>query len=505
MYGENILKGDCEDEVCSLYALACTVVCDEMRKYDVIVVGASTTGSWFAKKIAEKGFRVLMIEKQKKENVSRDYDIFHMATAEMEKFGLTVPEKSEPDYAFEFVGGAAYSAFGNYPKPSHTHVTGLHKHEYVLRMNREAQDAGAEIEYSASFSGCIFDGGGRIVGIRYRTEEGEKEAYGALVADCTGIAAAVRTSLPDTAAVENFRLTPRDLFYVILYYVRYRDGHPKTMHTDSFLQYKCWSAPSDDPKGGILGVGANLSFDYAEEMFGEFRRRVPMEPYTVQKIEKSMTPYHRPPYSMVDDGFLAMGDAACLNKPNNGEGCISALYQAQIAVEVVSKALTEGGYLTKERLWSINTRYMEEKGRMSCALRAALIGAAAMTEEENEYLFKHDVIFSRKIMSGLDGGISLSSGDVLHHIRTISKAALDGSIRKEYLKDVYGALKRALAIYKIYSDYPGTPDGLTEWAEKADEIWAEVGTMADKCDMSILERSEKRLRGEKAGFPMYRE
>ncbi|MGN1193920.1 MAG: NAD(P)/FAD-dependent oxidoreductase [Acutalibacteraceae bacterium] len=481
------------------------VLCDEMRKYDVIIVGASTTGSWFAKKISENGFKVLLIEKQKKEDVSRDYDIFHMATNEMEKFGLTIPEKTDSDYAFEFVGGAAYSAFGNYPKPSHTHVTGLHKHEYIMRMNREALKAGAEIEYSASFSGCIFDDSGRITGITYQTEEGVKEAYCSLVADCSGISAAVRTSLPDTSAAENFKLTPRDLLYVILYYVRFRDDHPKTEHTDSFLQYKCWSAPSDDPKGGILGVGANLSFDYAEEMFGEFRRRVPIEPYTVQKIEKSITPYHRPPYSMVDDGFIAMGDAACLNKPNNGEGCISALYQAQIAVEVVSEALKEGGYLTKERLWSINTRYIEEKGKMSCALRAALIGAAAMTEEENEYLFKNDVIFSQKIMSGLDGGISLSLGDVIHHVRYISKAALDGSIRKEYLKDVYDALKRALAIYKIYSDYPETPEGLSVWSEKADGIWADVGTMADKCDKSILERSEKRLRGEKVAFPMYSE
>ena len=33
-----------------------------MRKYDIAVIGASTTGSWFAKRMAENGFRVLMIE-----------------------------------------------------------------------------------------------------------------------------------------------------------------------------------------------------------------------------------------------------------------------------------------------------------------------------------------------------------------------------------------------------------------------------------------------------------
>ena len=466
-----------------------------MRKYDIAVIGASTTGSWFAKKMAENGFKVLIIEKQTKENVSKDYDIFHMGFEEMKKFGLTIPEKNESDYAFEFTGGSAYSAFGNYPKPSFTHVVGLHKHDYIMRMNREATEAGAEIEYGASFSGFLFDGSGQISGIRYKTEngEGEEEIACSLTADCSGFAAAARTALPDTSAVENFRLSPQDLFYVILYYVRYADNHPKVEHTDSFLQYKCWSAPSDDPKGGILGVGASFSFDYAEEMFKEFRRRVPVAPYTIQKVEKSITPYHRPPHSFVDDGFIAMGDAACLNKPNNGEGCTSALYQAEIAVEVISEALHEGGYLTKERLWPINTRYFADQGKMSCATRAALIGAAAMTEEENEYLFKHDVIFSQKIMAGLNGGLSLSAMDILHHIRYIAKATLDGSLRKEYLHEVRLALKNALAVYKHYSAYPQTPDGLGEWVQKANSIWDDVGLMSDKCDKAILERVQNKV------------
>lgn len=464
---------------------------DLMRKYDIAVIGASTTGSWFAKKMAENGFKVLIIEKQKRENVSKDYDVFHMASKEMEKFGLTIPEKKEPDYAFEFTGGSAYSAFGNYPKPSYSHVIGLHKHDYIMRMNKEATEAGAEIEYGAAFSGFLSDESGRITGIKYTTETGEEEIACSLAADCSGFAAAARTALPDTSAVENFRLLPQDLFFVILYYVRYADNHPKVEHTDSFLQYKCWSAPSDDPKGGILGVGASFSFDYAEEMFKEFRRRVPVAPYTIQKTEKSITPYHRPPHSFVDDGFIAMGDAACLNKPNNGEGCTSALYQAEIAVEVISEALREGGYLTKERLWSINTRYFADQGTMSCATRAALIGAAAMTEKENEYLFKNDVIFSEKIMAGVGGDISLSVMDILHHIRYISKAALDGSLRKEYLHEIRIALKNALAIYKHYSAYPETPDGLKEWAEKADGIWTQIGSMSDKCDKNILERVRK--------------
>ena len=49
-----------------------------MREYDIIIIGASTTGSWFAKQMSARGFKVLVLEKQKRENISRNYDIFHM-------------------------------------------------------------------------------------------------------------------------------------------------------------------------------------------------------------------------------------------------------------------------------------------------------------------------------------------------------------------------------------------------------------------------------------------
>ena len=49
-----------------------------MKKYDIVIAGASTTGAWFAKKMAAAGHSVLVIVKQNPENVSREYDIFHM-------------------------------------------------------------------------------------------------------------------------------------------------------------------------------------------------------------------------------------------------------------------------------------------------------------------------------------------------------------------------------------------------------------------------------------------
>ena len=117
-----------------------------MEKYDVLVIGGSTTGSWFARKMAEKGHKVLMIEKEDKKNISRAYDIFHMSKKEMDQFGLEIPEPGSKEFGFTFEGSPVMSPFGNYAKSGKpATVVGLHKHEYILFMHEKAKKAGAKI------------------------------------------------------------------------------------------------------------------------------------------------------------------------------------------------------------------------------------------------------------------------------------------------------------------------------------------------------------------------
>jgi flavin-dependent dehydrogenase len=49
-------------------------------------------------------------------------------------------------------------------------------------------------------------------------------------------------------------------------------------------------------------------------------KQVKLPAAKLDKIEKGFTPYHRAPYSLVTDGFICMGDAACMTKPYSGEG-----------------------------------------------------------------------------------------------------------------------------------------------------------------------------------------
>lgn len=461
-----------------------------MKNYDIIVVGASTTGSWFAKNMALKGHSVLMLEKQEQENVSRDYDIFHMGKKDMEKFGLTIPQPGDADYGFIFNSGRSYSPYGNYIKQGEGEtVVGMHKHEYIMRMNKEAQSAGAEIIYGAAFTDFIKDEKGKIIGVKYTDKEGENQAFCQIVADCSGIPSVARRKLPDNAYVENFTITPADIFYVVLYYAKYvnADVKPLDLH-GFFMQYKSWSAPSGDDHGAILGIGANFSYEYAEEIFKDFKKNVSWPEYTVDRIEKGMTPYHRTLYSFVDDGFIAMGDTACLTKPTCGEGCTSSLYQAEIAVEVISSLLSSGKALTKENMWSVNSRYVKVQGKAFDTLRPLLIGIVSFSYSEAEYLFSKDVLFSKKILCSMGEDLVFTAGDIAKIVSGIAAGVIKGKLKVANVRKTVNGLMQSIELGKLYDEYPETPAGYFTWKAKADALWSKIGKLSDSCDPELLRK-----------------
>ena len=461
-----------------------------MKKYDVLVVGASTTGCWFAYQMAKNGFKVLVIEKQLPENVSREYDVFHMGENDMKLFDLEIPEEGNPLREFRFSHSTMVSPYGKHPKAcAEAPVIGMHKHDYIMSMADRAKNAGAEIIYGASFADFIYEDG-KIAGATYTTVDGNCDAFSRIVADCSGIPAVARTKLPDTSVVGNFKLTNKDILYVVLYYAEYlkNDFNPRDLD-GFFMQYKSWSAPSDNPNGAILGIGAFYSYSYAEEIFKEdFMKNVNFPEYEVNHIEKGMTPYHTSVYSLVDDGFIALGDAACHTKPTCGEGCTSSLVAGQIAVEVISNLLKSDKYLTKERMWSINKRYMNAQGKDFDSMRPILKAVISMDYDEAEYLFENDIVFSEKILGGIDSGLNLSGKDISYIITGIAKGVAKGKIKPATISGLLKGLSYGDKVAKLYDKYPDHYEQFPEWKEKADKLWAEIGPVADTCNPEILKK-----------------
>lgn len=451
-----------------------------MKQYDVIVVGGATSGSFLARRVAETGKSVLVIDALSEEKIGTKYDIFHIGKPDFARFGLPEPVYGE-DRVFEYTGGVNCSAFGNYPKAVGGVVVGMHMHPYTLRMNRWAAEAGAEIQYGARFDTLIYTGG-KISGVVYEQDGKKIQAGAKLVADCSGIPSVVRRQLPANYGVENFEFSSEEMFYVTLRYVRYLEEKDwSSKENRSWPFYKTWEAPQADPHGRILGVGANLSFETGEKIFEEFESAVKLPRYELQYTERSVTPYRRPPYSFVADAFLVSGDAASLTKPGAGEGVASSMTHLEVAAKVINGLLEQGRPLTRENLWSINKRYVEVQGRAFAAQLATVVGAVATSARENDFFFEKDVIFSSKTFESLSLGkeLQFTLGEMAAMAGKMLGGILGGRLRVSTVRALLRSMTNGNKISALYAEYPETPEGFEKWRERADAQWLKCGSMAD--------------------------
>ena len=432
--------------------------------YDVIIVGACTAGTYFSWLLGKAGLKVLVIDRDSEENLAKRLDIIHFTRDSYAQFGIEPSKEGDEEFVRNFEVCLSKSALDNHLKTNYLSVAVLHLPLFIKRLRNMALESGVEFRFSTAFDRLSYDDKGRICGIV--TKDG-KTFSSRLVVDASGIDAVVRRSMSDPF-IENFETGPRDKFYVLLKYVELKDKSKVIDLSTGWPYYKGWIAPQHQPGGAIVGVGANLSFDYARKCMAKFEAAIPLPEYTLQYEEAACTPYRRPPLSFVTDGFMVIGDAACLTKPINGEGIPSAWAQCTPAADVVVRALQDGKYPTREALWEINTLYQTGEGASYAGERAMLIGAVDMSPEDNDYMFKNAIVFKSDDETGPDNLLA-----------ALLKGVLKGEFSLYAFKALATAVVKGIKLEKHYKNYPKTPDGYAKWAKKALKLWEKAGSMAD--------------------------
>lgn len=435
-----------------------------MSNYDVVIVGACTAGTYFFNLLAKQGLKVLVIDKDEEENLSRRLDIFHFTHQSFQDYGLEEAKSGDEEFVRNFDLCYSKSALDNYLKKSFLKVAVMHLPLFIKRLRKTALANGVTFRFGVSYDHLLYDEQKRIKGIAAKSGE---EIFARLVVDASGIPSVVRRSISDPF-IEDFEIGPRDKFYVLLKYVELSDAKDKVELSTSWPYYKGWIAPQHSANGAIVGVGANLSYDYARKCMAKFERSIPLPNYKLQYEELGCTPYRRPPFSFVTDGFLVIGDAACLTKPMNGEGITSAWVQCTPAAEVVAQALKDGKYPTKEALWKINTLYQRGEGAEFANLRATLIGAVDMSPKDNDYMFKESIVFKsddEEVKGSVTG--------------KLIKGVLTGQFSLKALRSLMKSSSCGQKLEKHYKNYPDNPKDYPAWKKKADKLWSKAGTMAD--------------------------
>ncbi|MDY7076124.1 MAG: NAD(P)/FAD-dependent oxidoreductase [Chloroflexota bacterium] len=440
---------------------------------DVVIVGAGTSGCYFAWRLGQAGFRTIILEKRRLEELGQHMDIFHMDEVRFEEFGIPLPAEENGDLIGHYPTGLAWSPDMQVSNEVEYAFYVMHKPTFHRRMHRYAVEAGAEILEQVEVTGPIIEDG-FVVGVRAVRDGEPLEVCGEIVADASGINGVVRTRLPGDF-VENDLIRDEDTLFVCLELRDELEGdYPTGLNFYPF--HKAFWNPSRG-RGAILGIGQPGSYEYAWQKHREWREEYFGDPGKLLQRKQGKTPYRRSPYSLVCNGFMVMGDAAFQTKPFSGEGVTSSFTACQIAAEVAAEALQRGD-VSREALWDYNVRYFRGQGAKFASMFVQLPAAAELSRREVDFLFHRDIIFSgedfRQMNLNYENEMGL--GQTISMALKLVGGVLSGQFSFASLKRLLDVSSTATKIKSLYQRFPDNPDPaqFQTWVAEAKVLWGEM-------------------------------
>jgi flavin-dependent dehydrogenase len=186
-----------------------------------------------------------------------------------------------------------------------------------------------------------------------------------------------------------------------------------------------------------------------------------------------MLPKRHPLNSFVADGFLVSGDAAYVAVSSSLLGFSVCMPQLVIAAEEISRLLTEGGYLSRTRLWNINTRFFSEQG-LALAVRNAMQPALLhTTASEDDFFFHHNLFFSEQTLSALWQGEApvFSAKETLRDALALLGGVLTGKVRVAAAGWFIRNVQNGMRAVRLYAAYPASEARLDAWVSRAEAFW----------------------------------
>ncbi|HSR33328.1 MAG TPA: NAD(P)/FAD-dependent oxidoreductase [Anaerolineae bacterium] len=442
----------------------------ERIEADAIVVGAGTSGCYFAWRLSQAGFRPVVLEKRRLQELGRHIEIFHMDEVRFEEFGLAEPSGDE--LLGHYATGLAWSPDLQVQNQVRYAFYVMDKPCFQQRMCRYVNEAGGKVVEQVEVLEPIIEDG-YLTGV-WAEQDGQRlEARGRIVVDASGIDGVLRTRLPDSFGIENEPISKEDTLFVCL---ELRDdlgdGFPTGLNF--YPYHKAFWNPSRGA-GAILGIGQPGSYETAWQKHREWREEYFGDPGRVVKQLQGRTPYRRSTYSLVGNGFMVMGDAAFQTKPFSGEGVTSSFTACQIAAEVAAEAL-QSGNVSRQALWPYNVRYFRDQGSKFASMFVQLPAAAELSRREVDFLFHNDLIFSGEDFRqmNLHYETKMDMGKTASMVAKLLWGVARGRFSMDSFRRLLDVSSTAGKIKALYQQFPESPSEFEAWLAKARTLWGET-------------------------------
>jgi flavin-dependent dehydrogenase len=413
--------------------------------FDVIVVGAGTSGAALASMLAESGMRVLCVEKRPLADAGARW-INGVPRASFAEAGIPLPGPDESDgkpAVFHLVAGD-----GRVRVPTHD-VIEVDMRKLVARLQARAVAAGADLRESVSVLGRHDD--------VLETSAGPLRAR--FIVDASGMTGARLLDQPRVqrddicaAAQEVREVLDRDaaLDYFGTHGVREGEvlGFVGVAGGYSVLNVRLHHGGATI--GILTGSIPSLGFRSGKAILDDFVRR---HPWVGARVfgGSGPIPLRRAHDRLANDHVALLGDAGCQVFPAHGSGIGAGM----VAARLLADTLVRGGSLR-----DYEVAWQRKHGGVFAFFDVFRRWNQTVSEETIGRAMEGGLIDAETLRAGIDQALPRPS------LRSVATKAR-GSIDQPVLAKV---VARSIAVRALYARYPRRPDRVARWARQVDRL-----------------------------------
>ncbi len=446
------------------------------QRFDIVVIGAGTTGAAAAGMLAEVGYHVALVEARPLDEAGARW-INDIPPWMFDRAGIARPEPPE-----RHIGHRPLHMFGNDDRVGlsapQRPMWGIDCRHLVARLQADGQRRGVEAHGEVLLEAVECDGDRPRVAILRRRGAGLLRLRADLFVDASGINGALRKRVPALAAICP---APRDdeLVSAVQQICVIRDRHGAEtflerlgVETDAFLT---WTGVEGGYSTRVVRVAPDLSQvdlltgvlapgDPAGGMrlMQSFVRDNPWigEP---ELSGASLIAVRRPYDRTAVRGAVLIGDAACHTFPAHGSGVGAGLIAARTLVESIRFHSDPGG---EAATWQYQAALARDRGAVAAAYDVFRRLVQRMGGREVATLLDVGLMSARSVIEAMDQHLpSIGAAELLQTVR--------GLVRAPGPAARFGpSVARMLAAHAIYRRYPrrANLDHLRSWSRRAAAI-----------------------------------
>lgn len=438
--------------------------------YDVVIAGAGVGGAYLAKVLAQKKFKVALLEKVAKENIGHNWsDSIERAqlerlfeSEELKKLGFAVEK-----FVVRAPDGTGGIEFERYP------YLIIDRKKLAKKLLQDAIDAGAElINAEAQFP--LFDES-QVHGVGAESNGKLKKIVARITVDATGIQSVLRTGLPKDWLIDTNLLDDSDCAHAYRE-IRKIDADapwpPYRVLIYRYGRFKGYSWVHRESETTI-DIGFGMPATVPLESLKAYVQR---EAEGIAGVKDEMVrggggklPVRRPLACFVANGFLAIGDSASHAHPLLGCNTGNIFLTADFAADAIERALSKKDF-SVDALWSYQANFMRTRGAVLAALDALRIALQNVSEEEIGWLMKKGILGKPafvRLLEILPPKLEFSE---------FLKAALGALSRTKLIILLSQSSSMTKKVFDHYRNYPKTFDkeAFLKWASAEKKLFKTI-------------------------------